>query len=253
MNLLSRNKEKLKKLKYSKSILYRQIYKILVIGKITLSFFTISSYRNQTISRIRYKKHFHQISHFTLENRYPDLFEICCDYMKEHKSPYILSFGCSTGEEVSSLGDYMPKVLIVGTDISKWCIKECIKKHKDSRFIFLHSKSKKFEKTKNFNAIFCLAVFQHTHNREEFVNTAIKYCFSQFDQQVILLDQKLRVGGLLFIDNCDFNFQETLVSKNYSPLKCKTNKILRDRPLFSKCNNKISGGTFIYRVFIKNR
>jgi SAM-dependent methyltransferase len=252
MNFLIRNKEKLKSLKYSEYILSQRIYEILRIGNIILKFFTISSYRNQTISRVRYKKNFHQISHFTQENRYPDLFEIFCDYFKYQKPPYILSFGCSTGEEVYSLGKYIPNVKIVGTDISKWCVKECIKKYKDSRFIFLHSKSTILEQMKDFDAIFCLAVFQHTHNRTEFVNTAIKYCFSQFEQQVIILDQKLKIGGLLFVDNCDFNFQETSVSKNYSPLKYETNKILRNRPLFNKYNTKISEVTDIYRIFIKD-
>ena len=104
-----------------------------------------------------------------------------------------------------------------------------------------------------FDAIFCLAVFQHTNNRDEYVNKASKYIFSQFEQQLIILDKKLKTGGLLFIDHCDFNFLESKIVYKYFPLQMDTNKVFRERPLFNKSNQQTSNTTEIYRVFIKSK
>jgi hypothetical protein len=55
-----------------------------------------------------------------------------------------------------------------------------------------------------------MAVLQHIKNREE-VNVATKFTFQQFEKQLIALDEKLKVGGLLFIDKTDFDFMQTSV------------------------------------------
>ena len=253
MAIISKIKERVKLLRKSRYKFLRCVFLLLLSLKNLLNFFISASYRSQSVSKIRYKKQFHQTSHYTEANRYPDLFEICHDYFKEQSAPKILSYGCSTGEEVFSLGDYLPNASIIGTDISKWCIKESCKKNVGNRFAFVHSGSEQFELLDNFDAIFCLAVFQHPKNREEFVNKATKYVFSQFEQQLIILDKKLKTGGLLFIDECDFNFLETRLVLNYFPLQSSNNKLSRERPLFNKWNQKISDTQKNYRVFLKSK
>lgn len=252
MTLLIKFKQKIKRLEKSKLFIFRLTFKVFKAAYFTLKLLTKPSFRNETFSRIRFRKHFHQISHYTETNRYPDLFEICRDYFKDNTDTRILSFGCSTGEEVFSLGEYLPAAKIIGTDISKWCIKECLKKPHNDNFNFLHSKSEKFVRLDNFDAIFCLAVFQHPENRRESAGSASEYLFSQFEEQLIILDKKLKTGGLLFIDQCDFNFFETIVSKKYSPLNNENNRLLRERPIFDRENKKILDVTYIYRVFAKN-
>jgi len=66
-----------------------------------------------------------------------------------------------------------------------------------------------------------------------------------------VLDKKLKTGGLLFIDNSDFNFLESKIVYKYFPLQMDNNKVLRERPLFNKSNNKIGNGREIYRFFKK--
>ena len=251
MAIIAKIKKLIKPLRRSNHIFLRYVFFFLLSLKNFFNFFISTSYRSQSISKIRYKKHFHQISHYTEANRYPDLFEICRDYLREEMAPKILSYGCSTGEEVFSLSKYLPDALIVGTDISKWCIKEANKKNIEKKFLFLHSESKQFSLLDKFDAIFCLAVFQHTNNRDEYVTEATKYIFSQFEQQLIVLDKKLKTGGLLFIDNSDFDFLESKIVYKYFPLQMDNNKVLRERPLFNKSNNHISNTMEIYRVFKK--
>jgi hypothetical protein len=244
--------ERLRRLQKSKLFIPRLTYKVLKAGFFIFKFLAVSPFRDETISRIFYRKHFHQSSHYTETNRYPDLFEICRDQLKDKINPRILSFGCSTGEEVFSLGEYLPGAKIIGADISNWCIKECLKKPHNENFEFLNSKSERFRRMDNFDAIFCLAVFQHPDNRRESAGFASEYLFSQFEQQLIVLDNKLIKGGLLFIDNCDFNFFETEIARRYSPVKDEKNRILRERPIYDRANKKILDITYNYRVFEKN-
>ena len=62
-----------------------------------------------------FKQHdVHQISNYTALDRYPDLFSTCKTLMQGKDTLKILSFGCSTGEEVLTLREYFPNAFIVG-------------------------------------------------------------------------------------------------------------------------------------------
>lgn len=254
MEFFKKYRDKTVKLRYSKNWLLRIYYWINKAGYLIIGSITDGGYRRQFLTKLLYKKHFHQTSYFTEPNRYPDLFQICKAYLKDIPEPKILSFGCSTGEEVFSLCEYVPKATIVGTDISLWCLNECRKKKHDKNKIFIHSLSRKFERMNNFDAIFCLAVFQHPENRhDETIQYSSKYSFDQFEKELTLLDKKLKTGGVIFIDQCDFDFLETKIAENYCPLRMVNNKILRERPLFNRSNRKISDTSNIYRVFVKSK
>lgn len=237
--------------KNSRCFILRVLYHLLRIFYNGSKFLFIKSYRLHTTSRILHSNHFHQLSTYTEEDRYPELFEICKEFLKNKNNQKILSFGCSTGEEVFSLNEYLTQAQIIGTDINKWCINECRKKNKSANNLFVHSKSKKFSRLNNFDAIFCMAVFQHPENREDVNETATKYSFERFEKEIVNLDKKLKVGGLLIIDHCDFNLMETIVAINYEPLKCDNNKTIRDRPVYNSSNQRISSVTYLNRVFVK--
>ena len=142
----------------------------------------------------------------------------------------------------------MPEATIVGTDISRWCIKQCKEKDPDKRYLFIHVLSKEFQSQKHFDAIFCLAVFQHPENRSNPNNEySSKYSFHQFEEQLIMLDSKLKNGGLLIIDQCDFNFPDTCFSGNYFPLYVPNNKVYQHRPKFDRNGIKITNTSSSYR------
>ncbi len=195
---------------------------------------------------------YYQRSSFTMPDRYPLVFAACAQYLQAIAHPRLLSFGCATGEEAATLGKYMPDAEITGTDVNEWCIKACKNKYSDSRFVFLLRDSDVYNKCSGFDAIFCMAVFQHTANRLNKNNeTARGLTFSQFEEEINILDTKLNPGGLLVIDNCDFSFEDTSVARQYKPLEFINNRISRARPLFDPNNRKIAETQNNYRVFVK--
>mgnify|MGYP003337666074 CR=1 FL=1 len=65
-----------------------------------------------------------QLSLYTEEDRYPDIFRETTRFVKDGK---ILSFGCSSGKECESLSKkYFPLLEVHGIDIDKKTIEENI-------------------------------------------------------------------------------------------------------------------------------
>lgn len=241
----------LKKCKHSKNVLLRLIYHSCLGLLLLFRFFTKASYRSELYYGFRYSKEYHQRASFTLLNRYPRLFTICEDFFKGNKQLRILSFGCSTGEEVESLSGHFPEAHITGTDINKRSIRIAHANYGDTKKSFIHSLSPRFEEAGNFDIIFCCAVFQSTANRTSNDNQVSDWPFDQFQTSLQTLDQKLHKGGLLVIDHCDFRFIDTDCADKYQALDVAGNRIRRDRPTYDKQNQKISDFSENDRVFVK--
>ena len=63
----------------------------------------------------------------TFVDRYPRIFTFVKDQLANTAAPRLLSFGCSTGEEVFTLRRYFPQAEIVGIDINPRSIAHCRK------------------------------------------------------------------------------------------------------------------------------
>ena len=160
------SKEKIKQKRHSKSPLDVAIYKLAKLLYNGFRFVTNSRFRSEIITRRRYKDLYYQVSSYTKPNRYPLLFEECKKHLAHVRAPLLLSFGCATGDEVFTLAEYLPAAYIYGVDINDWCLDQCYAKNKNNRLIFLRRFSPEFGKMKEFDAIFCMAVFQDVANRE---------------------------------------------------------------------------------------
>lgn len=243
-------KDLLRKKRYEPTLwqpFYKVLWNVFNVGRVI----AVPSYRSRVFNSWRYKENYHQFSNFTSENRYPDLFEMAKQHFSAFENPKLLSFGCSTGEEVATLASYLPQSTVIGVDINDWCVSEAKKKNASSSTFFYHSLSEEFKETHDFDAIFCLAVFQNPENRHDKTRQISSYLFQHFEKQLIELDQKLKINGLLFIDQTDFNFLETSLMKRYQIAPFPENKITRQRPLFNKNNQKIAEINASFRVFRK--
>lgn len=246
-------KEKIKKLKQSHFIVGRLIFLLLNWCWLLTRFFVDQSYRSIFLTKIQFGNNYHQQALFTALNRYPLIFQACAKYLSSVKEPHILSFGCSTGEEVFSIGQYLPNAKILGVDINQWCLKKCYKKYSNQNFSFVHRLSDKFKNADDFDAIFCMAVFQRTENRTSQINVMSQgYFFNKFEEEITLLDKKLKKGGLFVIDHSDYSFLDTKCSMHYFPLSFENNQLYRKRPLFDKYNQKVANSHYSFRVFVKS-
>jgi SAM-dependent methyltransferase len=208
--------------------------------------------RSENLTRAFHRDAHYQGATFSEPNRYPELFAACARHLQNTPAPTILSFGCATGEEAFSLAEAVPNATIVGVDINRWCLKQCAKHNRNPRIRFLHALAPEFAALSNLDAIFCMAVFQRSENRNHPASVAHgNFTFAKFEQEIARLDAKLKPGGLFFIDHSDFRFEDTAAAAHYTPLDCDGNQFPHKRPLFGRDNALITTQYTMHRAFQK--
>ncbi|MDQ6727389.1 MAG: methyltransferase domain-containing protein [Actinomycetota bacterium] len=163
----------------------------------------------------------HQTTVLTWMGRYPGIFAACRDHLGDRPELRILSFGCSTGEEVLTLREYFPSATIVGAEINARSLALCRRREVDERIAFIPSDPETIRGHGPYDAILCMAVLQRTpHLLEARGTTDLRriYPFEKFDRQVGELDRELKRDGLLVIHHSQYRFADASVAPRYVPL-----------------------------------
>jgi len=147
----------------------------------------------------------------TLYDRYPEIFKEIKEILNKNNiiNPTILSFGCSTGEEVKTLNEkYFSNSLIDGYDLCDTFIEKLNTENKNDKLKY-YSNSTKLQK---YDLIFCMSVLCIWPSNPE------QYKFSLFEETLNDIDKLLNTGGYLCIYNSRYIFSDTELSKNYEPV-----------------------------------
>ena len=180
----------------------------------------LASKRNRSVfwTKLLHADSVHQTTPATAFNRYPVIFTACQDYFQNRTNLRILSFGCSTGEEVLTLRHYFPDATIVGAEINQYSLEIARKRCQDKKMICIESTSVEIEKHGPYDAAFCMAVFQRTP--QLIAECGIKdlsriYPFHRFEKQICQLDKCINKDGLLVIHFSQYDFADTSVAHKY--------------------------------------
>jgi SAM-dependent methyltransferase len=153
---------------------------------------------------------------YTQPDRYPWLFSFACRILPP--TSRILSFGCSTGEELLALHRYLPDAAIKGVDINPRNVAVA-----RARTVAIQSigvactGTLADEGDASYDAIFCLAVLCHgrlTARASE--RSAPLFCFEKFENAIDDLARCLKPGGLLFLITTNFRFCDTRASCDFA-------------------------------------
>jgi hypothetical protein len=149
----------------------------------------------------------HQTTPFTAEERYPELFDLAARLAPDAER--ILSFGCSTGEELLSIRRRFPNARIIGAEInprSRHIAARRVRNDSGTNVV----PPKWMEGS--FDLIFALAVFQREpHKIDETGAQEISshYPFERFDTGVADLVRRLRAHGLLCVTNAQYRIEDS--------------------------------------------
>ncbi|MBW7475803.1 class I SAM-dependent methyltransferase [Paenibacillus oenotherae] len=180
-----------------------------------------ADYRSILLMRLLNSKNVHQTTSRTFMDRYPDIFAACRDYFDGKQELKILSYGCSTGEEVLTLRQYFPTAHIVGAEINRNSLAVCNSRPVDDKITFIYSTRDEIQKHGPFDAIFCMAVLQRKPHyiAEKGIRSLKKiYPFEKFEQQIIELDGLVNPQGLLVVHFTQYSLSDTAAASRYEAL-----------------------------------
>ena len=179
----------------------------------------------------------------TRPDRYPAIFgfvQAALDARPVSGGPIaILSFGCSTGEEVFTLRRYFPAARIKGLDINPANIAICeqrLAERGDSRIAFARAESTRGEADGAYDAVFCMAVLRHGRLGDPNVTRCDHLLrFEDFENTVADFSRCLRRGGLLAIAHSNFRFNDTRTSADFETVMTMKSRA----PLFGADNRRL--------------
>lgn len=187
----------------------------------------------------------HQISTDTAEERYPELFDLAARLRPD--AARILSFGCSTGEELVSLRRRFPAAEIVGAEINPRSRRIARRRVvEDARTMVVAPPTVEG----NFDMIFALAVLQrepHKIAEMEVEDLTPFYAFQRFDETVTALVRRLALGGLLCVYNAHYRVEDSSVAAEVSPVAGAA--IMRGR-IFGPDGHRLDNGV-ARTIFVK--
>jgi len=216
-------------------------------------FCSSAEHRSLTMTRLRSRDALHQTTTLTWMDRYPGVFAACRDHLAGRQDLRILSFGCSTGEEVVTLRQYFPGATIVGAEINRRNLAACRRRRLDDRVSFLRSEPEAIARHGPYDAVFCMAVLQRTPHAVEsdgIRSLARIYPFEKFDRQVQQLDRWLKAGGLLVIHHSQYRLVDASIASRYAVLDVGGQEVDRG-PKFDRDSRRLEDVPTSRSIFVK--
>lgn len=257
LEFIRTSKQTVKKHKSSKNPIIKlsisMLYALRNRVKTMIRICTNPDFRSILLLQLLNSKNIHQTTSLTFMNRYPEIFSACRDYFDGKQDLKILSFGCSTGEEVLTLRHYFPTAHIVGAEINKHSLEICRRLPVDEKITFLYSTLSEIQKHGHYNAIFCMAVLQrkpHVIAAKGISSLKKIYPFEKFEQKIIELDELLSPQGLMVIHYTQYSLLDTTVASKYKALG-NYNQDDYVSPIFDKNSNIVKNPASQNTIFIK--
>ncbi|MGU3392468.1 class I SAM-dependent methyltransferase [Sphingomonas sp. M1A8_2b] len=159
----------------------------------------------------------------TWTNRHPLLFAATASHLDDLARPRLLSFGCSTGQEVFTLARHLPGAQIDAVDINPACIararRDARRRSDWAAINFVCASRPDPTRKAYYDAVLCLSVLRHGRLEAELPESCDDIMpFERFAATINQLDRALRPGGLLVLWGCHFRFADTSVARRYRVL-----------------------------------
>ncbi|MDH7975302.1 class I SAM-dependent methyltransferase [Sphingomonas sp. AR_OL41] len=145
------------------------------------------------------------------------------DSVGDGLATHLLSFGCSTGEEVFSLRRYFAESRITGVDISPHRIRQCRRRARriraDPAIRFAVAASAEGFAPQSFDVVFANSVFKHGDLAIAPPRWDHRMRFGDFERVVSDLARRVKPGGLLVIRHANFRFSDVAAAKDFTTLR----------------------------------
>jgi hypothetical protein len=165
-----------------------------------------------------------QESTWTANNRYPGIFRTVQGRVAQTKGPElggaslkILSFGCSSGNEISTLRSYFPEATIYGCDVNEAVLHQASQALMLDEAVLFRSTPENIRRNGPYDLVFAMSVLcRFPESRSpDLLNLSKFYSFNKFADGVGELTENLSEGGIICLYNLNYSFGDLAISKNF--------------------------------------
>lgn len=190
----------------------------------------------------------------TAPNRYPAIFRFVRNSIGDGPDRRLLSFGCSSGEEVFSLRHHFPSSALVGIDANPFNIAVCRRRARKARMtdvVFRTATTMEGDGDGTYDAIFCMAVLRH--GGLTFGDHTCSHLISFSDGERLLDDlaRCLKPGGLLAVMHSNFRFRDMRTARQFDTVLAVDPAVLPETPLFGPGDLRLDSDVYGEVVFRK--
>jgi len=181
----------------------------------------------------------------TAFNRHPKLFAWLAAALRRNPAPRILSFGCSTGEEVLTLRAHFRGATIRGLDVHPLNIQVCERRLRaapDAGLSYRLAGHADDEPAEHYDLILAMSVFRHGGLE----TTRLPRCdalirFADVERVLGGLARCLRPGGLLVLTRSNFHLADTRFGHQFEPLLTSEEAgVMEISPVYDRDNAVLS-------------
>lgn len=168
-------------------------------------------------TRMVHGREVHQTTPQTGEDRYPELFDEIARLARAAQR--ILSFGCSTGEELIAIRRRFPMAEIIGAEINPRSRRIAARRTAGDPLTTVVPPDMI---DGSFDLLLALAVLQrepHKVAEMQIEDLSVYYPFKRFDAAVRELVTRLRIGGLLCVDNAHYRVEDSSAAAALEPVR----------------------------------
>ncbi len=196
-----------------------------------------------------------QSNNDTQEDRYPAIFDFVQAALGAQSAVNLLSFGCSTGEEVFTLSRRFPNATLRGLDINPGNIDICRRRLRERRVrnvSFDRANSTLAEPAESYDGIFCMAVLRDGRlARRQPPDCSALIRFDAFARLLDDFHRCLKPGGLLVIRHSNFRLRDAPIGPRFEVLLSLPVPPQARSPLYDRDNRLIAGEAYPDAVFRK--
>ena len=189
-------------------------------------------------TRLVHRHQIHQTTPYTCNERYPALFDLAAKLAP--KATRILSFGCSTGEELVALRRRFPDAELIGAEINPRSRRLAARLlSADGATVVVHPNVI----AGPFDFVFALAVLQrepHKVAEMEVDKLTRYYPFERFNSAIRDFAEWLRPGGFLCVFHAQYRVEDSSVARQFKPVPRSPQL---HQPLFGPNGRPLAGAT----------
>lgn len=137
--------------------------------------------------------------------------------------PAMLSFGCSSGDELVTLAAEFPSARVHGIDINPLAVRHAKRRIREEgladRVSVARGSDASAEPRAAYDVIWAMAVFRHGSLKSQPTTCTEFLRFVDFERTITSLDAALKPGGLLVIRHANFRLTDCRATAAYEPVQ----------------------------------